>query len=245
MRAGSTVGVVIPALNEEAVIGQVVAAIPAWVDEVVVVDNGSTDATAAVAQEQGARVIQEPQRGYGAACLAGIAALPDPDIIVFMDGDGSDVPKEMDFLVDPLIQDKAELVIGSRVLGIRESGALSPQVRFGNWLACWLIHLCWGQSYTDLGPFRAIRRQSLLCLAMQDRDYGWTVEMQIKAVSRGLKIIEVPVSYRRRVGTSKISGTLRGVMGAGIKILYVIFREALASVLSGKTAGKAGSCRQG
>ncbi|MGQ9689318.1 MAG: glycosyltransferase family 2 protein [Desulfobaccales bacterium] len=245
MRAGSTVGVVIPALNEEAVIGQVVAAIPAWVDEVVVVDNGSTDATAAVAQEQGARVIQEPQRGYGAACLAGIAALPDPDIIVFMDGDGSDVPKEMDFLVDPLIQDKAELVIGSRVLGIRESGALSPQARFGNWLACWLIHLCWGQSYTDLGPFRAIRRQSLLCLAMQDRDYGWTVEMQIKAVSRGLKIIEVPVSYRRRVGTSKISGTLRGVMGAGIKIVYVIFREALASVLSGKTAGKAGSCRQG
>lgn len=245
MRAGSTVGVVIPALNEEAVIGQVVAAIPAWVDEVVVVDNGSTDATAAVAQEQGARVIQEPQRGYGAACLAGLAALPDPDIIVFMDGDGSDVPKEMDFLVDPLIQDKAELVIGSRVLGIRESGALSPQARFGNWLACWLIHLFWGQSYTDLGPFRAIRRQSLLCLAMQDRDYGWTVEMQVKAAIQGLRIREVPVSYRRRVGTSKISGTLRGVMGAGIKILYVIFREALASVLSGKTAGKAGSCRQG
>lgn len=226
MRKKSKVAVIIPALNEEMAISGVVAAIPAWVDEVIVVDNGSTDATAAMAREQGARVIQEPQRGYGAACLAGVAALTDSDLVVFMDGDGSDVPPEMPLLVDPLIQDRADLVIGSRVLGDRESGALTPQARFGNWLACRLIQLFWGQSYTDLGPFRAIRRQSLLALNMQDRDYGWTVEMQVKAVRRGLRIMEAPVSYRRRLGQSKISGTLRGVMGAGTKILYIIFREA-------------------
>ncbi len=228
MRKKSKVAVIIPALNEEMAIRGVVGAIPAWVDEVIVVDNGSTDATATMAREQGARVIKEPQRGYGAACLAGVAALTDSDLVVFMDGDGSDVPPEMPLLVDPLIQDRADLVIGSRVLGARESGALTPQARFGNWLACRLIQLFWDQSYTDLGPFRAIRRQSLLALDMQDPDYGWTVEMQVKAVRHGLRIMEAPVSYRRRLGQSKISGTLRGVMGAGTKILYIIFREAFS-----------------
>ena len=226
MRDNSTVAVIIPALNEESAIGGVVAAIPAWVDDIIVVDNGSTDATAAIAGEAGARVIREPKRGYGAACLAGLAALSDPDIVVFMDGDASDLPGEMALLVDPIIQGRADLVIGSRVLGAREPGALTPQARFGNWLACRLIQLFWGKSYTDLGPFRAVRHRSLLALNMQDRDYGWTVEMQVKAVRRGLRVMETPVSYRRRIGASKISGTVRGVLGAGIKILYIIFREA-------------------
>ncbi len=226
MRENSKVAVIIPALNEEAAIGGVVAAIPAWVDDIVVVDNGSTDATAAMARDKGARVIREPRRGYGAACLAGLAALTDPDIIVFMDGDASDVPWEMALLVDPIIQGQADLVIGSRVLGAREPGALTPQARFGNWLACRLMYLFWGKKYTDLGPFRAIRRPSLAGLDMQDRDYGWTVEMQVKAVRRGLRVGEAPVSYRRRIGASKISGTARGVLGAGTKILYIIFREA-------------------
>lgn len=228
MREKSKVAVIIPALNEEAAIGGVVAAIPAWVDDIIVVDNGSTDATAAIAGEAGARVIREPKRGYGAACLAGLAALSDPDIVVFMDGDGSDVPAEMTLLVDPIIQGRADLVIGSRVLGAREPGALTPQARFGNWLACRLIQLFWGRRYTDLGPFRAIRRRALAALDMQDRDYGWTVEMQVKAVRRGLRVGEAPVSYRRRLGASKISGTLRGVLGAGLKILYIIFREAFS-----------------
>jgi glycosyltransferase involved in cell wall biosynthesis len=228
MRQKAKVAVIIPALNEEAAIGGVVGAIPAWVDDIVVVDNGSTDATAAIARDRGARVIREPRRGYGAACLAGLAALTEPDIIVFMDGDGSDVPSEMALLVDPIIQGQADLVIGSRVLGAREPGALTPQARFGNWLACRLIHLFWGQRYTDLGPFRAIRGRSLAGLDMQDRDYGWTVEMQVKAGRRGLRVGEAPVSYRRRIGASKISGTVRGVLGAGTKILYIIFREAFS-----------------
>jgi glycosyltransferase involved in cell wall biosynthesis len=229
MRQKAKVAVIIPALNEEAAIGGVVAAIPAWVDDIVVVDNGSTDATAAIARDRGARVIREPQRGYGAACLAGLAALTDPDIIVFMDGDGSDVPSEMALLVDPIIKNQADLVIGSRVLGAREPGALTPQARFGNWLACRLMYLFWGKKYTDLGPFRAIRRRALAGLDMRDRNYGWTVEMQVKAVRRGLRVRETPVSYRRRIGASKISGTLRGAMGAGTKILYIIFREAFFS----------------
>jgi glycosyltransferase involved in cell wall biosynthesis len=228
MRNKAKVAVIIPALNEEAAIGGVVAAIPAWVDDIVVVDNGSTDATAAIARDRGARVIWEPQRGYGAACLAGLAALTDPDIIVFIDGDASDVPWEMALLVDPIIQGQADLVIGSRVLGAREPGALTPQARFGNWLACRLMYLFWGKKYTDLGPFRAIRRRALAGLDMQDRDYGWTMEMQVKAGRRGLRVMEAPVSYRRRIGASKISGTVRGVLGAGTKILYIIFREAFS-----------------
>lgn len=227
MRAQAGIAVIIPALNEAAAIGRVVSAIPAWVDDVIVVDNGSTDGTGEVARRRGARVIREPQRGYGTACLAGIAALHNPDVVVFLDGDFSDLPQEMGLLVDPIITGEAQLVIGSRVLGPREPGALSPQARFGNWLSCLLVRLFWGARFTDLGPFRAIAYAALLSLGMQDRNYGWHIEMQIKGVSRGLKILEVPVSYRRRIGKSKVSGTVRGVLGAGTKILLTIFREAL------------------
>jgi glycosyltransferase involved in cell wall biosynthesis len=231
MRGNNRISVIIPALNEESAIGLVLAAIPVWVDEVLVVDNGSTDATGRVAQKQGARVLWEPQRGYGTACLAGIAALSHPDIVVFLDGDFSDHPEEMDRLVDPLVSKDADLVIGSRVLGHRQPGALTFQARFGNWLACLLIRLIWKVQYTDLGPFRAIRFSSLQQLDMQDRDYGWTVEMQVKASARGLRIVEVPVSYRRRVGQSKISGTIRGIVGAGTKILATIGKEACRAKL--------------
>lgn len=227
MRRGAKISVIIPALNEEQAIGHVVSAIPAWVDEVIVVDNGSTDKTAEVARAHGARLIGEPQRGYGAACLAGLAALNQPDIVVFLDGDFSDHPEEMHLLVDPIINDEAEMVIGSRVMGRAEPGALLPQARFGNWLACRLIRLRWGVAFTDLGPFRAIRYATLAGFDMQDRDYGWTVEMQIKAARDGVRIKEVPVSYRARIGRSKVSGTIKGVLGAGTKILFTIFRYGI------------------
>lgn len=228
MRNGATVAVIIPALDEEEAIGSVIEAIPSWVDCVVVADNGSTDGTAAVARADGATVVHEPERGYGAACLRGIAALDGPDVVVFMDGDFSDDPQEMGALVDPIVRGEADLVIGSRTLGTRERGALTPQQRFGNWLACALMRLFWGLRQTDLGPFRAIRFENLKALGISDRNYGWTVEMQIKAARQQLRVVEVPVRYRkRRVGTSKISGTVRGVAGAGAKILYTIFREAL------------------
>jgi len=228
MRSQATVAVIIPALNEEEAIGKVLAAIPNWVDDVVVVDNGSTDRTAEVACECGARVVSEPRRGYGSACLAGIAALDEPDVVVFLDGDFSDHPEEMPSLVAPILDGEADLVIGSRVLGQHEPGALTPQARFGNRLACTLIRLLWKVSYTDLGPFRAIRHSTLKRLDMRDRSYGWTVEMQIKAAQEGLRVREVPVSYRRRIGRSKVSGTVKGVLGAGTKILSTIFLAALS-----------------
>jgi glycosyltransferase involved in cell wall biosynthesis len=228
MKAGARISVIIPTLNEEAAIGRVIAAIPAFVDDVVVADNGSTDGTRDVAAGLGARVVREPRRGYGAACLAGLAALADPDIVVFLDGDYSDYPEEMGSLVDPILRGEADLVIGSRVLGEREAGALTPQARFGNWLACVLIWLIWRVKYTDLGPFRAVRYTSFRALGMQDKDYGWTVEMQIKAAARGLKVQEVPVRYRKRLGRSKISGTIRGIVGAGVKILATIGQEGLS-----------------
>jgi glycosyltransferase involved in cell wall biosynthesis len=227
MRAETRVAVIIPALNEEKAIGKVVACVPPWVDDVIVVDNGSHDETMAVAKASGARVLLEPRRGYGSACLTGIRALKHTDIVVFLDGDFSDYPHEMDRLVDPLIADRADMVIGSRVKGRREPGALTPQARFGNWLACLLMRLFWKIEFTDLGPFRAIVYPALMGLEMRDLDYGWTVEMQIKAAQQGLRSIEVPVSYRRRIGTSKVSGTLKGVLLAGTKILYTIFRSIL------------------
>jgi len=227
MRGECRVAVIIPAFNEEAALGQVIAAIPEWVDDIIVADNGSTDRTAEVARAAGARVVHEPRRGYGSACLAGMAALGDPDVVVFLDGDFSDHPDEMDRLVDPIRHGHVDMVIGSRVLGTREPGALTPQARFGNWLACLLMRLFWRARHTDLGPFRAIRAATLRQLQMRDPDYGWTVEMQVKAARRGVRVREVPVSYRRRIGASKISGTVKGVIGAGTKILGVLLYEAL------------------
>jgi glycosyltransferase involved in cell wall biosynthesis len=220
--------VVIPALNEERSIALVLKAVPAFVDEVIVADNGSTDATAATARALGATVVAEPRRGYGAACLRGMAALPaDTGIVVFLDGDFSDQPGELGMLVDPILQGRADMVIGSRVLGRREKGALLPVAVFGNWLATRLMRWGWGFAYTDLGPFRAIRYETLKSLGMEDRDFGWTVEMQVRAVSMGFRVAEVPVSYRRRIGVSKISGTVLGSWRAGKKILYIIAREWL------------------
>lgn len=227
MYKGHVIAVVIPALNEAESIGKVIGDIPDWVDTVVVGDNGSNDDTMAVAEAAGALVVQEPRRGYGSACLKAIAALDDPDILVFLDGDYSDYPEEMESLVEPIAANAAEVVIGSRVLGEAASGALTPQARFGNWLATWLIRRIWKVSYTDLGPFRAIRFSAYQQLGMADPDYGWTVELQIKAALMGMRGMEVPVRYRKRIGQSKVSGTLRGVIGAGTKILGWIGAAAI------------------
>lgn len=221
------IAVVIPAHNEEAAIGKVLASIPGClVGQVIVVDNGSTDATAARARSMGATVVREERRGYGRACLAGIAALGNPDIVVFLDGDFSDYPEEMPALIAPLLESNTDLVIGSRTLGKRQRGAILPQARLGNLLATRLIRRFFGVAYTDLGPFRAIRFDALNRLGMEDCDFGWTVEMQVKAARMGMRVAEVPVRYRRRIGDSKISGTIRGSLGAGCKILLTIFRHA-------------------
>ena len=223
----TSISVIIPAYNEARAIGLVLDAIPeGLVEEILVVDNGSTDETAARAMEKGARVVPEPRRGYGQACLTGLHAARDPDIVVFLDGDFSDYPNEMTMLVAPILRSEADLVIGSRTLGQPEKGALLTQARWGNALATRLIRIFFGARYTDLGPFRAIRYESLQRLRMQDRNYGWTVEMQVKAARVGLRIVEVPVQYRKRIGQSKISGTVSGVIGAGYKILWSIFRYA-------------------
>lgn len=219
--------VIIPALNEEASIGGVIEQIPDWVDQILVADNGSTDRTAERAKAAGAIVVPAPRRGYGSACLAGIAAAGETDVVIFVDGDLSDYPDQMAILVDPIIEGGADMVIGSRVLGGAEAGSLTPAQRFGNWLACRLIRVFWGVKHTDLGPFRAISRGALERLGMQDPDFGWTVEMQVKAAQRRMAVLEVPVPYRNRVGHSKISGTIRGTVAAGTKILLVIFRSAV------------------
>ncbi len=226
MQYHQKISVIIPALNEEESIGQVLNDIPGEiVEEVIVVDNGSNDNTVTVAKSLGASVIREPLKGYGAACLRGISILKqDIDIVVFLDADYSDYPQDLPAVVKPIVTGKAEMVIGSRMSGAREKGALLPQAVFGNKLAAFLIRLFWGFKYTDLGPFRAIKYNDLLALNMVDKNFGWTVEMQIKALKKGLRIMEVPVRYRKRIGKSKITGTFSGTMRAGVKIIYTIFK---------------------
>ena len=230
MRNGKRIGVIIPARDEERAIEKVLGDVPDWVDHIVVADNGSRDATAKLAAAKGAIVASEPKPGYGGACLAGLAVLPACDIIVFLDGDYSDFPQDMADLVDPIIGEHADLVIGSRMMRAEDARELTPQQRYGNGLAVFLIDKIWGQRFTDLGPFRAISTSALVSLKMADRDYGWTVEMQIKAAKQGLKCLEVPARYRQRIGVSKISGTVKGTVMAGTKILSVIGRHAVVRV---------------
>jgi len=224
------ISVIIPAFNEEASIGLVLDALPKdRVHEIIVVDNASTDRTAEAARSHGARVVAEKRKGYGCACLAGMKALDDPDIVVFLDGDFSDYPEEIDLLLAPILSGEADFVLGSRMILKKSRRALLPQARYGNRLAVFLIRLFFGHVYTDLGPFRAIRHASLKALGMQDTNFGWTVEMQIMAVRKRLRIAEVAVSYRERVGVSKITGTVSGTFKAGVKIIYTIFKFLLKS----------------
>jgi glycosyltransferase involved in cell wall biosynthesis len=223
---GRRIGVVIPTRNEAGALPAVLDAMPDFVDAVAVGDYRSTDGTPEIGRRFGAIVVDVEGPGYGRACLEAIAALPPVDIIVFVDGDAADDLAAMARLVLPVAEDRADFTLGSRVLGRREVGALTPQQVFGNWLACTLIRLIWGERFTDLGPFRAISRDAYDRLAMADPNFGWTVEMQIKAARRRLRTVEIPVDYRRRIGVSKVSGTVSGTIKAGVKILWVIAREA-------------------
>jgi glycosyltransferase involved in cell wall biosynthesis len=228
----STIDVLIPALDEEASLPLVLEAIPCPpVRRIVVIDNASTDRTPEVARQHGAIVVSEQRPGYGSACLRGLEHLRSnepPEIVVFLDADFSDHPQELPRVVSPILSGTADLVIGSRVLGEREPGALLPQARAGNLIACTLIRLLYGYRYTDLGPFRAIRWSALERLDMVDQDFGWTAEMQVKALRRGLAVTEVPVSYRRRIGVSKITGTVNGTIRAGYKILATVLRYSFS-----------------
>ncbi|MEL6862379.1 MAG: glycosyltransferase family 2 protein, partial [Pseudomonadota bacterium] len=217
---------IIPALNEEAAIAGVVRSVRDQVDRVIVVDNGSTDRTAEEASTAGADVVFVARPGYGRACLAGVAAASDADLLIFMDGDGADDPDDLQALIRPIEDGRTDFVIGSRALGQRQSGSLTVPQRWGNALAARLMQLFWGASYTDLGPFRAIKRSAYQRLNVQAPTCGWTVEMQVRALKHGIRYTEIPVSYRRRIGVSKISGTVKGVILAGAYILGTIFKEA-------------------
>jgi glycosyltransferase involved in cell wall biosynthesis len=228
MYRDKNIALIMPAKDEAAALPVVLSTIPRAVDQLLVVNNGSTDNTAEVASKCGAYVIEEPRSGYGRACLAGLKVLEKspPDIVAFADADGSDDLARIFDLMDPLLNEEADLVLGKRIP--EESGALSLQQRFGNRLATFLIKLLWGYRYEDLGPMRVIKWASLQTLEMSDQNYGWTIEMQIRALQRGLRIKEIPVPYRRRVaGSSKVSRNLSGSLRAGIKIIWVIFRELL------------------
>ena len=228
-----TIKVIIPAYNEEDSIANVVNDIPNIVEEVIVVSNNSTDKTEENAAKAGATVLKESRRGYGYACLKGMEYIEHsgitnpydmPDIIVFLDGDYSDYPEQLTEIIAPIINDDLDFVIGARVKELREAGSMTPQQVFGNWLATFLMKLFFGAKFTDLGPFRAIKYQKLLDLNMEDKTYGWTVEMQLKALKQKLTYTEIPVKYRNRIGVSKVSGTVKGSILAGVKILGWIFK---------------------
>ena len=220
--------VIIPAYNEANSIANVINDVPDFVDEIIVVSNNSSDDTEVNAKNTEATVLSETQKGYGYACLKGMAYIANqeqqPDIIVFLDGDYSDYPEELNKIVDPILNDNIDFVIGARVKRLREQGSMTPQQIFGNWLATFLMKLLFGAKFTDLGPFRAIKYDKLLALKMEDKTYGWTVEMQLKALKQKLSYIEVPVRYKKRIGVSKVSGTVKGSVFAGVKILGWIFK---------------------
>ncbi|MFH7000582.1 glycosyltransferase family 2 protein [Flavobacterium bizetiae] len=224
----TTIKVIIPAYNEEKAIGHVIVAIPKIVNEIIVISNNSTDNTKAIAKNAGATVLSENKMGYGYACLKGLEYIASqeikPDIVVFLDGDYSDYPEELTQLIAPIVNQNIDFVIGSRVSKLREKGSMTPQQVFGNWLASFLMKLFYNAKFTDLGPFRAIKYQTLLDLQMQDKTYGWTVEMQLKILKQNFTYVEIPVRYKNRIGVSKVSGTLKGTVMAGIKIIGWIFK---------------------
>lgn len=223
-----SIKVIIPAYNEADSIGHVVKDIPAIVDEIIVISNNSTDATEAVAKAAGATVLKESNKGYGYACLEGMRYVASkekqPDIIVFLDGDYSDYPEQLTELIAPILEKDIDFVVGARVASLREDGSMTAPQKFGNWLATSLMSLFFGSTFTDLGPFRAIKYDKLLALHMEDKTYGWTVEMQLKALKKKYTYQEIPMKYRNRIGISKVSGTLKGAIFAGIKILSWIFK---------------------
>ncbi|MAM29064.1 MAG: UDP-glucose--dolichyl-phosphate glucosyltransferase [Flavobacteriaceae bacterium] len=220
--------VIIPAFNEADSIAKVIGDVPKQVSEIIVVSNNSTDDTETVAKKAGATVLSEEKRGYGYACLKGMDHIarqnPKPDIVVFLDGDYSDYPEELSKIVAPIIEDDIDFVIGARVKELREDGSMTFPQKFGNWLATSLMSLFFNSKFTDLGPFRAIKYDKLLLLNMEDKTYGWTVEMQLKALKRNYSYREIPVKYRNRIGVSKVSGTVKGAIFAGVKILSWIFK---------------------
>ncbi|MCH7525705.1 MAG: glycosyltransferase family 2 protein [Bacteroidetes bacterium] len=220
--------VIIPAYNEQDSIAKVINDIPVIVDEVIVVSNNSTDNTKINAKKAGATVLTENQKGYGYACLKGMEHIAKqetkPDIVVFLDGDYSDYPEELTKLIEPIVNDDIDFVIGARVKRLREQGSMTKPQIFGNWLATFLMKQMFGAKFTDLGPFRAIKYDKLIALKMEDKTYGWTVEMQLKAIKQKLSYVEIPVKYRNRIGVSKVSGTVKGSIFAGVKILAWIFK---------------------
>jgi glycosyltransferase involved in cell wall biosynthesis len=222
------VTVIIPAYNEQDAIAKVIQDIPEFVNEIIVVSNNSTDNTEEKAKKAGATVLQERRKGYGYACLKGLSHIAQqntkPEIVVFLDGDYSDYPEQLTEIITPILQEKIDFVIGARVKELREVGAMTPQQIFGNWLATFLMKVFFNAKFTDLGPFRAINYSKLLALEMEDKTYGWTVEMQLKILKQKISYKEIPVKYRNRIGVSKVSGTLKGTIFAGVKILSWIFK---------------------
>ncbi len=227
----SIIKVIIPAFNEEKAIGKVIAEIPKYVDEIIVISNNSIDNTIEVATNAGATVLFESKKGYGYACLKGLEYIArleiKPDIVVFLDGDYSDYPEELTKLVEPILNQNIDFVIGARVPNLRETGSMTPQQVYGNWLATFLMKIFFKSKFTDLGPFRAIKYDKLVGLFMQDKTYGWTIEMQLKAIKQKLSYIEIPVRYKNRIGVSKVSGTVKGTIFAGAKIIGWIVKYTL------------------